>query len=510
MKKSIGKAYIIGAGPGDPGLITVKGLKLLKVADVIVYDHLVNQNLLDYAKNDAKKVDAGKQVGKKILEQKEINKLLVKEAKKGKVVIRLKGGDPFVFGRGGEEVEALAQNGIPFEVVPGVTSAVAVPAYAGIPLTQRGLASSVALVTGHEDPTKEIPTVNFKKIAQSVDTLVCLMGVGEIDDIIKQIRDSGKSPETPVAVVERGTYSSQRVIQGKLKDILPKARNARLKPPAVIIVGEVVGLRQTNLWFESLPLFGKTVVVTRPKEQARPFTDLLEQAGAQVIPFPTIKVATPGSFKSIDKKINHIKEYDHLVFTSVNGVKAFISRMQRLRKDMRCLNGIKIAAIGEMTAHVLREHFLYPEIVPETFTSKHLANEFKKGDIKGRNLLLIRSELANDILPGQLRKMGARVDEVSAYTVREANVDSKKVKQLFRNHEIDLITFTSPSTFTGFVSLMKGEPMAKLLKGVKVAAIGPVTRKEIRKQGIRVSITALKHTVPGLVAAIIAYYQSRR
>ena len=510
MKTSIGKVYIIGAGPGNPGLITVKGLELLKVADVIVYDHLVNQNLLDYAKNDSQKVDAGKQVGKKVLEQKEINKLLVKEAKKNKFVIRLKGGDPFIFGRGGEEVETLTQSGIHFEVVPGVTSAVAAPAYAGIPLTHRGLASSVALVTGHEDPTKEISTVDFKKIAQSVDTLVCLMGVGKIDGIIKQINESGKSPETPVAIVERGTYASQRVIQGKLKDILPKARKAHLKPPAVIVVGEVVRLRETNVWFESLPLFGKTVVVTRPKEQARLFTNLLEQAGAQVIPFPTIEVVAPESFKSMDKKIKRLKEYDYLVFTSVNGVKAFISRMQRLRKDARCLNGIKIAAIGEMTAHVLREHFLYPEIVPETFTSMHLANEFKKEVVKGKNLLLIRSELANDVLPGQLRKMGASVDEVSAYTVRKVNAGLKKVKQLFRNHGVDLITFTSPSTVTGFVSLMKGEPMAKLLKGVKVAAIGPVTKKELTKQGMRVSITAFKHTVPGLVDAIIAYYQSRR
>ncbi len=510
MKKSVGKVYIIGAGPGDPGLITIKGLKLLKVADVIIYDHLINQNLLDYVKNDAKKVDVGKHAGRKILEQKEINKLLTKEAKKGKIVVRLKGGDPFIFGRGGEEVEALAQNGISFEVVPGVTSAVAVPAYAGIPLTHRKIASSVALVTGHEDPMKEIPTVDFKKIAQSVDTLVCLMGVGKIDDIIKQIKESGRPPETPVAVVERGTYSSQRVLEGNLKDILPKTRNARLKPPAVIVVGEVVGLRHTNAWFESLPLFGKTIVVTRAKEQAQPFIDLLEQAGAQVILFPTIEIAMPGSFKSIDKSINSLKEYDYLVFTSVNGVKGFLSRMQKLRKDLRCLNGIKIAAIGKMTAHVLGEHFLYPEIVPENFTSKHLANEFKKEDTKGKKVLLIRSELSNDILPRQLGKMGARVDTVTTYTVRKAHVDSNKIKQIFKNHGVDLITFTSPSTFNNFILLMKGESLKQLLRGVRVAAIGPVTRKEITKYGMRVSIAASQHTVPGLVDAILAYYQSKK
>lgn len=510
MKTSMGKAYIIGAGPGDPGLMTVKGLHLLKIADVIVYDHLVNQNLLDYAKKEAKKIDAGKQTGKKILEQQEINKLLVQEAKKGKFVVRLKGGDPFIFGRGGEEVEALAQHGVPFEVVPGVTSAVAAPAYAGIPLTHRGLASSVALVTGHEDPSKKIASVDFKKIAQSVDTLVCLMGVGKIDDIIKQINESGKSPEARVAIIEQGTYSTQRVMHGTLKDILPKARKARLKPPAVIVVGEVVGLRQTNAWFESLPLFGKTVVVTRAKKQAQPFINLLEQAGAHVVSFPTIEVVAPDSLKSMDKGINCIKEYDYLVFTSANGVEPFISRMRRLRKDIRSLNGIKIAAIGEMTAHALREYFLYPEIVPETFTSECLAEEFKKEGIRGKHVLLIRSKLANDILPRQLKRMGAKVDEVSAYTVQKADVDTKKIKQLFMNREINLISFTSPSTFNGFVSLMKGESVAKLLKGVKVAAIGPVTKKAITGQGIKVAVTATKHTVPGLVDAILAHYQLRR
>lgn len=510
MKKTIGKAYIIGAGPGDPGLITVKGLKFLKVADVIIYDHLINQNLLDYAKKDAKKINVGKQAGKRILEQQEINKLLIKETKNGEIVVRLKGGDPFIFGRGGEEVETLAKNSIPFEVVPGITSAIAAPAYAGIPLTHRGLASSVAVVTGHEDPNKEVPAVDLKKIAQSVDTLVCLMGVGKIDDIIKQIKESGRSPETPVAVVERGTYSNQRVIEGTLKDILPKARKAQLKPPAVIVVGEVVKLRQTSPWFESLPLFGKTVVVTRAKEQARPFIDLLEQTGAQVISFPTIEVAAPGSFRLIDKKISHLKEYDYLVFTSINGVKAFLSRMKILNKDSRCLNGIKIAAIGKMTAHVLKKHFLFPEIIPDTFTSKHLANEFKKEDIKKKEILLIKSKLSSDVLPGQLRKMGAKVDEISAYTVREPRVDLKKFKLLFKHQEVDLITFTSPSTFNNFILLMKGEPVKQLLKGVRVAAIGPVTRKEITKQGVRVSITASQHTVSALVDAIVTYYQSKR
>jgi uroporphyrinogen III methyltransferase/synthase len=507
MKKTAGKAYIIGAGPGDPGLITVKGLRLLGTADSIVYDHLINQSLLEYAKPEAEKVNVGKQVGRKILEQGEINKLLIREARKGKIVVRLKGGDPFLFGRGGEEAEALSQHGIPFEVVPGVTSAIAAPAYAGIPLTHRGLASSVGVATGHEDPAKAASTVNFKKIAQSVDTLVCLMGVGNMDAIIQQVRESGRPPETPVAIVERGTCSDQRVLRGSLKDILPKARRKGLKPPAVIIVGEVVNLRRTVSWFESFPLFGKTVVVTRAKGHARSLIDLLEQSGAKVILFPTIEFTTPGTFSLIDKKISHLKEYDYLVFTSVHGVKTFLSRMRKLKKDLRSLSGIKIAALGEMTAQALREQLLYPEVVPAVFTSRHLADKFKEEGVKGKRLLLVRSELASDILPEKLRRMGAGVDEVSSYTVRKPRVNPDKIKQLFKKQEIDLITFTSPSTFTNFISMMKGEPVTKLLKGVKIAAIGPVTKKEITAQGIKVAVTASHHTVPGLVDAITAYYQ---
>jgi len=509
MKESTGRAYIIGAGPGDPGLITVKGLRLLKIADVIIYDHLINQHLLDYAKEGAKKVCAGKQVGKHILEQKEINRFLIKEVKKGKIIVRLKGGDPFIFGRGGEEVETLAQHGILFEVVPGITSAIAAPTYAGIPLTHRKLASSVALVTGHENAAKEIPTVNLKKIAQSVDTVVCLMGVGKMDSIIQQIRESGRSPETPVAIIERGTFADQKIIQGNLKDILPKIRKACVRPPAVIIVGEVVNLRKTISWFESLPLFGKTIVVTRAKGQALPLIELLEQAGAQVILFPTIEINDPESFRLIDERIKHLKEYDYLVFTSANGVRGFLNRIQKLHKDLRCFNGIKIAVLGEMTAQVLRRHLLYPEIVPGFFTSKHLVEEFRKEGMNGKNVLLIRSKLSSNMLPSRLRRMGAKVDEVSAYTVKKPQSDSKNVLRLFKNHGVDIITFTSPSTFNNFCSLMKGQPMAKLLKGVKVAAIGPVTKREIAKHGIRIAITASQHTASGLVDAIIAYYQSK-
>jgi uroporphyrinogen III methyltransferase/synthase len=510
MKKLSGKVYLIGAGPGDPGLITVKGRTLLKMADVVIYDHLVNPYLLDCARRGAKRIDVGKECGKKTLKQMEINKLLIREARKGRWVVRLKGGDPFVFGRGGEEVEALAGQGIPFEVVPGITSAIAAPAYAGIPLTHRDFSSSFAIVTGHEDPEKERSRVDLSKIAQSVDTLVCVMGVGKIDDIVRQVRESGRLLTTPVAIVEKGTYAHQRVIKGNLKDILFKIKKARVTPPAVIVVGEVVNLRERCSWFESLPLFGKTVVVTRAKENASLLIEQLEEAGAQVIPFPTIEITPPASFRLLDKKIACLHHYHFLVFTSVNGVESFFSRLKKLRKDLRCLHPIKIAALGEITAHALREHLIYPEIVPAVFTSTHLAKEFKREDMRGKRVLMVRSELSSGLLPYQLKKIGANVDEVHGYTVKIPKVDSEKVRRLFKNREIDLITFTSPSTFTHFVTLMKGNPLRELLRGVKIVAIGPVTKKEIEKQGIKVAITASPHTISGVVDAIISYYRTKK
>ena len=510
MKKSVGKVYLVGAGPGDPGLMTVKGWRLLTEADVIIYDHLVNDRMLDDIREKTPLINVGKQVGKKILEQGDINKLLIREAMKGQKVVRLKGGDPFIFGRGGEEAQALAAKGIPFEVVTGITSAIAAPAYAGIPLTHRGAASSVAIVTGHEDPAKKVMAVNFKKIAQSVDTIVCLMGVGKMESIVDQIQKGRKSPETPAAIVERGTYAHQRVVEGTLKDILAKARKAGVKPPAVIVVGEVAQLRTTIGWFESLPLAGKTVVVTRAREQAGPFIDSLEQAGARVIPFPTIEIGVPRGLKAIDGALGSIKDYDYIVFTSVNGVKAFISHLHRLQMDVRSLGGSTIAALGEMTAQVLREHLLFPKIVPTTFTSKHLAREFKGEELTGKRVLLFRSQIAHDLLPRQLRRMGADVREVSGYTIRKPRVSTAQVKQLFKKGEIDLITFTSPSTFTNFVSLMGEKSAQQLLKNTRVAAIGPVTKNEIVQHGIRVAVTASSHTVPQLVEDIIAYYRSKK
>jgi uroporphyrinogen III methyltransferase/synthase len=505
-----GKVYLVGAGPGDPGLITVKAMRLIEKADVIVFDHLVNQRILSYARPQARKIDAGKQAGRQVLEQGEINRLLVKEAKAGRMVVRLKGGDPFIFGRGGEECEVLAMSGIPFEVVPGVTSAIAAPAYAGIPLTHRACASSVAFVTGHEDPAKKTGAVDFTKLAQAVDTVVCLMGVGTMDRVVGELKMGGAPPDMPVAVIERGTYPSQRVVEGTLATIISRVKLQGIRPPAVMVVGKVTQLRKKISWFESLPLYNKTVMITRAEEQADALADLLEGAGARVICFPTIAIGPPRSYGKLDGALRRLRDYQYLVFTSVNGVNAFVSRMEFLHMDRNLLRNGTIAALGEMTAGALRGHGLIPGIVPAVFTSRHLVAAFKGEHIRGKKALLVRSDIAGDLLPRALKKMGAAVEEVSSYCIKKPRVKGGEVRRLIEKGLIDCITFTSPSTFVNFTSLMKGTPGKRLLKKTAVAAIGPVTAQEIAKHGIKVSITASPHTVPGLVRAIAAYYSAMK
>lgn len=509
MKRSMGKVYIVGAGPGDPGLITVKAMKLLQEAAVVVYDHLINPVLLSCAHKRTRLIDVGKQVGRKVLEQEEINALLVREAKSGKVVVRLKGGDPFIFGRGGEECETLAAHDIPFEIVPGVSSAIAAPAYAGIPLTHRACASSVALATGHEDPAKKAGAVDFKKLARSVDTVVCLMGVGTMGKIARDLMAGGLSPHTPVAVIEQGTYPYQRVVEGGLGNIAPRITRAGVKPPAVMVVGKVVKLRKRISWFDSRPLFEKTIMVTRARNQAHALVDLLEQAGARVICFPTITIAPPRSVRKLDRALRGLQEYHYVVFTSVNGVNTFVARMKTLGIARKVLRRVTMAALGEMTARALRAHGLSPAIVPDVFTSRHLAAAFKRENMRDKKVLLVRPDISGDLLPAALKKMGARVEEVSSYSIGKPRAKTGEVKNLFRQGQVDCITFTSPSTFSNFVSIMKGEPIKRLLQGTAVAAIGPVTSKEIMEHGVRVNITASPYTIPGLVDAIVAFYGKR-
>jgi uroporphyrinogen III methyltransferase/synthase len=498
-----GIVYLVGSGPGDPKLISVKGVECLKEADVVVYDRLASQRILDYARPSAKMAYVGKKASEHFLEQDQINKLLADEAKKGKIVVRLKGGDPFIFGRGGEEALFLTENDIPFEIVPGISSAYSVPAYAGIPVTHRGVTSTVAFITGHEDPTKESTDIDWEKISTGAGTLVFLMGVNNLSKIVAQLLKYGRDKNTPVALIRWGTLPGQEVITGTLSDIVDVAKTKDFKPPAVIVVGDVIRLREQLAWFEKKPLFGMRILVTRSRNQASDLVSLLEKKGAQPIEFPTIKIEPPQSFEQLDAAINGLNKYQWAVFTSANGVDFFFDRLQALGKDLRELKGIKMAAIGPATAKRLAGLQLLIDYVPDEYRAEAVIDGFKKVGVAGLNILIPRAEVAREILPEQLREMGATVDVATAY--RTVSDDSKvdEIKGMLTGKEIDIVTFTSSSTAKNFVNLLAELDLPKLLENVRIACIGPITANTVRKLGLQVDIEAKEYTIPGLVEAII-------
>ncbi|MCL6638536.1 MAG: uroporphyrinogen-III C-methyltransferase [Firmicutes bacterium] len=501
MNKGI--VYLVGAGPGDPNLITVKGLDCIKKADVIVYDRLAGPRLLASARTEAELFFAGKSPDRHALKQNEINELLVAKARAGKVVTRLKGGDPFVFGRGGEEAEALAAAGIPFEVVPGVTSAVAVPAYAGIPVTHRDFTSTLAVITGNEDPEKEDSSIAWDKIATGAGTLVFLMGMANLPKISARLMENGRSPETPVALVRWGTRPEQRTITGTLADISEKAAGAGLKNPAVIIVGEVVRLRDTLNWFERKPLFGKRVLVTRSREQASALSGAIEALGGEPLEFPTIRVVEPDDFSPLDRAIDEIGRYDWIIFTSVNGVQAFFKRLRAHRKDIRLLHPARLCAIGPRTREALEAFGLIVEYVPGEYRAEQIVEGLKENIRAGQRVLLPRADIARKVLPDSLRRLGAAVDEVTAYKTVMTGDDAGPVKEMLRAGEIQIITFTSSSTVRNFVKMITGDKPEELLKGVTVACIGPVTAGTARELGIKADVVADEYTIDGLVKAVL-------
>ena len=503
MKKGV--VYLVGAGPGNVGLITVRGLELLQEADVIVYDRLVDDGLLAHARRDAELIFVGKSSGDHTIEQTEINRILVAKVKEGKSVLRLKGGDPFVLGRGGEEAEALVENHIPFEVVPGVTSAVAVPAYAGIPVTHRSKASSFAVVTGHEDPTKEGSSVEWKKLASSVDTLVCLMGMGNIEKIVAELAKGGKSSDTPVALIQHGTTPHQRTIVGTLATIVERAERARLKPPVVIVVGDVVALSERLAWFDRQPLFGKRVLVTRARSQASVLSRLLAERGAAAVELPVIEARDLADTAELDGAVSSLKNYQWVLFTSVNGVDAFWQRMRAMGRDARWFEKIKIGAIGPATAERLQEVGLYPDYISQEFTSESMLQGLSELGIAGCRILLPRSDIAPRELIEGLIKLGADPFEVAAYRTVMPDGVALEGKRRLLTGEIDIVTFTSSSTVTNLVSILDGDVDA--INKAKVACIGPATALAAEKVGIRVDILAQEHTIPGLVAAIESYFK---
>ncbi|MEA1958406.1 MAG: uroporphyrinogen-III C-methyltransferase [Chloroflexota bacterium] len=500
----IGKVYLVGAGPGDAGLITVKGLDCLQRADVVVYDRLIDDGLLACVRSDADILYVGKSSKSHAVEQSEINRILVDKAKAGNTVVRLKGGDPFVLGRGGEEAEALVEHGIPFEVVPGVTSAVAAPAYAGIPVTHRGVASSFAVVTGHEDPSKEDSMVDWRRLGSAVDTIVCLMGMGNLSTIVDELIDGGKPADTPVALIREGTTPRQRTIVGTLATIVELAAREGFEPPAAIVVGDVVNLREKINWFDNRPLFGKRVLVTRSRAQAGVLSRLLSGRGADPVELPVVEARDLADASELDEMISRISDFQWVLFTSANGVDAVWKRMRRMGLDARWFGEIKIGAIGPATADSLESRGLHPDFTAHEYTSKGMLEGLAELGVAGCRILLPRSDIAPRELIEGLVQLGADPFEVTAYLTAEPAGPPSTGIEMIDNGEIDIVTFTSSSTVANTVKVLDGKIEA--INRAKVACIGPVTASAAEKAGLRVDIIAQEHTVPGLVEAIEAYF----
>ena len=503
--KQTGKVYIIGAGPGDPGLLTLKAVKCLEKSDVIVYDYLVSPDILNYARKDARLVYVGKKGGHHTVPQDELNRILVKEASEGNVVARLKGGDPFIFGRGGEEAEVLFEAEIPFEIIPGITSAIAVPAYAGIPLTHREHTSTVAFVTGHEDPKKDQSRIDWGKLS-GMETIVFLMGVKNLPQIVRSLLENGRSPDTPVAMIRWGTTPDQFTLSGTLGDIAGLAEKKKVTPPAIFVVGEVVGLRKTLNWFETKPLFGRGIVITRPEEQAGELASLLSAEGARIIHFPAIKIVSPESFDDFDRALENIEHYDWIIFTSANGVRFFFNRLAEMGKDVRDLKGIKICTIGPATQSAIEKRGIAVDIVPEEFISEGVVEAFKGEDMQNARVLLPRAEIARDVIPEGLRKLGARVDVAVSYRTVDSGRDGGELERLIKEGKVDVITFTSPSTVNNFITIM-GKNL-NLPENIRIACIGPVTEKAAEKAGFTVDIMQGPHEITGLVEAMKEWFEN--
>jgi len=499
-----GKVYLVGAGTGDPGLITVKGLDCLKKAGVIVYDRLLDERLLEVASPAVELIYVGKKAGEHTKPQYEINRLLVTKAKEGKTVVRLKGGDPFVLGRGGEEAEVLVQSGVSFEVIPGITSAVAVPAYAGIPVTHRGLASSFAVITGHEDPGKDSSRINWEKLATGVDTLIFLMGMKNLPVIVARLMEHGRPPKTPVAIIKEGTRPEQITVVGSLEDIVVKAKEYRLTAPVVIVVGNVVGLREKLRWFDNSPLFGKRILVTRARHQASALSRLLSERGAQPIELPAIAIQTAIDFEELDRAISNLEHYRWVVFTSVNGVEAFWQRLHSLRQDSRVLGGLRIGAIGPATAQSLETKGITPDYIPEVYTSEGIIAGLGNQNIVGQRFLLPRADIADKELVQGISRLGASVHEITAYNTTPATEAITQAKQMIISGKIDVITFTSSSTVSNLMAVFGEDPVT--VDGARVACIGPKTAETAIKFGLSVDIMAKEQTIPGLVTAIEEYF----
>ncbi len=498
-----GIVYIVGAGPGDKKLITLRGVECLQQADVVIYDLLLNDGLLEHCPAHTEKIRAP-DPRIRTNRQTELNQLLVQHAIAGKIVVRLKGGDPYIFGRGGEEAMALVEAGIPFEVVPGVTSAIAASAYAGIPVTHRDYASSVAFVTGHSAALHPDSNINWEQLATAVDTLVVYMGVAHLPQIVERLILHGRDQHTPVSLVRVGTTPQQFVAQGTLADIVEKVEAAQLKSPAIIVVGEVNRLREQLRWFDTKPLFGKRILVTRARSQTSEFADFLEANGAEVIQFPTIEIR-PLEIDSAD--IPTPEKYDWIIFTSVNAVEIYYAHLREKGKDTRVFGGCSICAVGPKTVEALNSIGIYPDFVPSHASGRVVATEIEV--VQGKKILLPRAKIATTDLPDILRERAAHVDDVPLYdTVKVASENRDTIKKDLLEGRIDFVTFTSSSTVTNFLEMFPSHTAKDLLANVRVAVIGPTTAATATEHGARVDVVAKEATIESLTEAIIAEYSN--
>lgn len=481
----MGKVYLVGAGPGDPGLITVRGLDLLRRADVVLYDNLATPALLAAAPARAEKLYVGKKRASHAYSQDEINALLVDRAAKSDIVVRFKGGDPFVFGRGGEEGEALAAAGVAFEVVPGVSSALGAAAYAGIPLTHRDHTSAVTFVTGHE-----LDRIDWTRLGHA-ETLVVFMGLTTIGEIARRIIAAGRPASTPAAAIRWATRPDQQTVVGTLADLEQRIADSGLRPPALVVVGDVVSLRETLSWYEQLPLFGQRVVVTRASAQAADLCESLRRLGAEPVEAPAIEIVDPEDFQPLDQAIERLETYDWLLFTSRNGVDRFLARLDQSDRDLRAVRG-RIAAIGPATAQALEAAHLKVDVTPEEFVAEGLLDALAKHPMDGKHVLLPRAAEAREILPEQLRERGAVVDVVPAYRTVRPEGEAQLA-------DADWITFTSSSTVRNTVEALGVETVRRL----RIASIGPVTSRTAGELGLQVDVEAAEHTVEGLLSALV-------
>ena len=505
--------YLIGAGPGDPGLITVRGLQCLAAADVVLYDHLVHPRLLRHARADAEKIDVGV-AAPQALEQEAICYLLAEKAREGKIVARLKWGDPFVFDRGGSEALFLHEQGVRFEVVPGVPAGIAAPSYAGVPVTYPGGGDTLTFVRGHEDEGKTRASVDWSSLARLDGTIVCYAGAQQLPHILNALVSHGRPPEDAAAIVYDGTLPTQETVAGSLDHIARTAAQSNDRRPAILVVGRVAALRDHLRWFDARPLFGKRVLVTRPRDQAAELVERLEAMGAQAIEAPMIRIAPPDDYGPLDEACKRAGTFDWIIFSSANAVDPFIQRLLATPYDLRSLGSVKLCGVGPATAERLATYGLKVDLMPAEYRAESVLHAISgTGDVQGLKILLPRADVGRELLAEELRKQGADVTEAIAYRTVVVEPEREGEPDIYRmllERRIDVVTFTSASAVRNFVKVLGAEPAADLLRTTTVASIGPVTAEAATQCNIQTTVMPGSYTVPALVDAIVDYFEKQR